>query len=157
MLGRLPRIGLVAAIVLSMALVTSYEASAKKPQPNPAVEIGTAKVGKLGTVLVNSSGHVLYMFAPDKHAKVACDSACQEVWPPVTAPKVGVAKAVGKARQSLIGSDKNPVTGHRIVTYNGWPLYTYITDHAMDQADGQNIDLSGGYWWVLTPNGHVEK
>jgi predicted lipoprotein with Yx(FWY)xxD motif len=157
MFGRLPRIGLVMVLALSATLVACYAALAAKPQPNPAVVISTAKVGKLGTVLVNSSGHVLYMFAPDKHTKVACDSACQEIWPPVTAPKAGVAKAVGSAKQSLVGSYKNPVTGHRIVTYNGWPLYTYITDHAPAQADGENIDLSGGYWWVLTVNGHVEK
>ena len=151
------RIALVLAIASTASLGTSAAALANKPKPNPAVKIGTAKLGKLGTVLVNSSGQVLYMFAPDKHAKVACDSDCQSIWPAVTSPKIGVAKAVGKAKQSLIGSYKNPVSGHRIVTYNGWPLYTYIQDHGPGQVTGQNLDLNGGYWWVLTPNGHVEK
>src|ERR1700761_2351917 len=78
-------------------------------QPNPAVEIGTASIPKLGKVLVNGHGQVLYMFAPDDRSKVACNAACQKIWPPDLAPRDGVAKAIGGARQSLIGSYRNPV------------------------------------------------
>lgn len=141
---------------MGLAGATAPVASAKT-KINTSVKIGAAKVGKLGTVLVDSQGHVLYMFQPDKHAKVACDSDCQSIWPPVVAPKTGVAKAMGKVKQSKLGSYKNPADGKRIVTYNGWPLYTYVSDQGPGQADGQNIDLNGGYWWVLTPNGKPEK
>jgi len=146
----------LAAVLALAAAFGGSAAASSKPKPNASVKIGTAKVGKLGTVLVDKTGHVLYMFAPDKHSKVACDSSCQAIWPPVVAPKTGVAKAVGKAKQSLIGSYRNPVDGKRIVTYNGWPLYTYVSD-APGQAGGQNLDLNGGYWWVMTPSGHYEK
>ncbi len=145
------------SVCAGLAGATAVTAAAAKTKINASVKIGTAKVGKLGTVLVDSQGHVLYMFQPDKHAKVACDSDCQSIWPPVVAPKTGVAKAIGKVKQSKLGSYKNPADGKRIVTYNGWPLYTYVSDQGPGQAGGQNLDLNGGYWWVLTSNGKPEK
>jgi predicted lipoprotein with Yx(FWY)xxD motif len=126
-------------------------------RPNPAVEIGTARIAKLGTVVVNGHGQVLYMFARDDRSKVTCNAACQKIWPPDVAPRNGVAKAIGGARQSLIGSYRNPVDGKRIVTYNGWPLYKYVLDKKPRQDGGQNVGLSGGFWWVLTPAGKVNQ
>ena len=40
-----------------------------------------------------------------------------------------------------------------MVTYNGWPLYTYTGDVEAGQATGQAIDLNGGPWYVLRPSG----
>src|SRR4029078_11623395 len=58
------------------------------------------------------------------------------------------------AKQTLLGSDKNP-SGGRVVTYNRWPLYTYIADSKPGQATGQALDLNGGLWYVLSPYGKV--
>jgi predicted lipoprotein with Yx(FWY)xxD motif len=143
----------VLAITAAALTATAHGASARKP--NPAVEIGAAKIPKLGTVLVNGAGHVLYMFEPDDHAKVVCSATCQKIWPPVVAPRRGVARARYGARQSLIGSDRNPADGRRIVTYDGWPLYTYVLDKRRHQDNGQNIALNGGYWWALSPAGKI--
>ena len=155
-LVRLSASALGAAVVIAAA-VGGVAGAKSAPQPNAAVEIGTAKIQKLGNVLVTGHGHVLYMFAPDDRSKVVCNAACQKIWRPDVAPKDGVAKAIGGARQSLIGSDKNPVDGKRIVTYDGWPLYTYVLDTRPREPDGQNVALSGGFWWVLTPAGKVNQ
>ena len=53
-------------------------------------------------------------------------------------------------------SDRNPAGG-RVVTYNKWPLYTYIGDTAPGQAKGQALNLNGGLWYVLSPSGKVIK
>jgi predicted lipoprotein with Yx(FWY)xxD motif len=145
---------LAATAVAGVAGATS---NANRSKPNPAVEIGTASVTKLGSVLVNGHGQVLYMFAPDGRAKVTCNAACQKIWPPDVAPRSGVAKAIGGARQSLIGSDRNPVDGRRVVTYNGWPLYKYVLDTRPRMSQGQNVALEGGFWWVLTPAGRINQ
>ena len=142
-----------AAAVAAPAVAAASAASA--PGPNAAVEIGTAKIAKLGTVLVTGHGHVLYMFQPDNRSRVACNSACQKIWPADVAPRSGVAKAIDGARQSLIGSDRNPADGRRIVTYDGWPLYTYVLDTQRHQYNGQDVALNGGLWWVLTPSGQA--
>jgi predicted lipoprotein with Yx(FWY)xxD motif len=145
-----------ATLAASAATVTAASASSAQ-KPNPSVLIGTAKIAQLGTVLVNGSGHVLYMFQPDDRSKVVCSAACQKIWPPVVAPASGVAKARYGARQSMIGSDKDPADGKRIVTYDGWPLYTYVLDKQRHQANGQNVALDGGFWWVLNAAGKINR
>ena len=147
----------LAALATAAVTVTAAASAAGAHKPNPVVEIGTAKIPKLGTVLVNGAGHVLYMFQPDDHAKVVCSRSCQKIWPPVVAPRTGVAHARYGAKQSLIGSDRNPIDGKRIVTYDGWPLYTYVLDTGRHQDNGQNIALNGGYWWALSPAGKINR
>lgn len=118
------------------------------------VRITTRKVPKLGTVLVDAKGLTLYMFVPDKRRRVTCVSTCAAVWPPVMLPKGARPLARGKAKQRLLGSDRDPAGG-RVVTYHGWPLYTYVVDRKPGQATGQALDLNGGLWYVLAPSGKV--
>jgi hypothetical protein len=56
----------------------------------------------------------------------------------------------------LLGSDPDP-SGGRVVTYNGWPLYTYRSDVELGSGNGQDIDLNGGYWYVIRPSGEPVK
>ena len=42
-----------------------------------------------------------------------------------------------------------------MVTYAGWPLYTYVTDTTSGQANGQALNLNGGLWYVISPSGKV--
>ncbi len=56
----------------------------------------------------------------------------------------------------LLGSDPDP-EGGQVLTYNGWPLYTYTGDVQPAQATGQAIDLNGGEWYVLRPDGSPLK
>jgi predicted lipoprotein with Yx(FWY)xxD motif len=119
-----------------------------------SVVIATRTLPKLGSVLVNSKGRTLYMFVPDKQKKVTCVSTCAAIWPPVKLAKGAKAVAKGKAKASLLGSDANPAGG-RVVTYNRWPLYTYVSDTAPGKATGQALNLNGGLWYVLAPSGKV--
>ncbi len=120
------------------------------------VKISTRKLPKLGTVLVNAKGLTLYMFVPDKQKKVTCLHTCALVWPPVKLAKGHRAVAAGKAKAALLGSDPDPAGG-RVVTYNKWPLYTYVVDKKPGQATGQALNLNGGLWYVLSPSGKVIK
>jgi predicted lipoprotein with Yx(FWY)xxD motif len=148
--------------VLLLVLVATVGATAVAAANAPAttrstvVKISTRKVPKLGVVLVNAKGRTLYMFVPDKRSRVTCVRTCAKIWPPVKLPKGGKAVASGAVKASLLGSDRNPAGG-RVVTYNGWPLYTYITDTAPGQAKGQALNLNGGFWYVLSPSGKVIK
>jgi predicted lipoprotein with Yx(FWY)xxD motif len=136
------------------ASVTAATGSNQAVARRRTVVISTRRVPKLGTVLVDSKGRTLYMFVPDKRRKVTCVKTCAVVWPPVMLPKGAKPVAKGTAKASLLGSDRDPAGG-RVVTYNRWPLYTYISDRAPGQATGQALDLNGGLWYVLTPRGTV--
>ncbi|HEY1564518.1 MAG TPA: hypothetical protein VGF72_07545 [Gaiellaceae bacterium] len=111
----------------------------------------TRKVGKLGVILVNGAGRTLYMFVPDKQRRVTCKGSCAVIWPPLKVKKGTRPTAGGAAKKALLGLDGN------VVTYNKWPLYTYITDHKPGQATGQAVNNSGGLWYVLSPSGKVIK
>jgi predicted lipoprotein with Yx(FWY)xxD motif len=64
------------------------------------------------------------------------------------------AAAAGSAKQTLLGSDPNP-GGGSVVTYSGWPLYTYVADTTAGVAQGQALNLNGGLWYVMSPSGAV--
>jgi predicted lipoprotein with Yx(FWY)xxD motif len=142
----------IAAALVALALAATALAMGSAA----TVKIGTRKIPKLGTVLVNSKGLTLYMFVPDKQKKVTCVGPCALVWPPVKLKAGQKAVATGSAKQKLIGSDRNP-PGGKVVTYNKWPLYTYVADTKPGQASGQALNLNGGLWYVLSPAGKVIK
>jgi predicted lipoprotein with Yx(FWY)xxD motif len=135
-------------------LAAGGQAVAAQPSATKKVVISTRRIPKLGTILVDSRGRTLYMFVPDKRNRVTCVHACAAVWPPVKLVKGAHAIARGKARSSLLGSDRNP-TGGRVVTYRRWPLYAYVGDTAPGQARGQALNLNGGLWYVLAPSGNI--
>jgi predicted lipoprotein with Yx(FWY)xxD motif len=119
-----------------------------------AVVVSTRLVPELGVVLVDSKRRTLYMFVPDKRKRVTCVRVCAAVWPPVKLAKGAKLVATAGAKVSLLGSDPDP-SGGRVVTYNRWPLYTYVADRAPGQAKGQALDLNGGLWYVVSPSGKV--
>jgi predicted lipoprotein with Yx(FWY)xxD motif len=142
----------MAAVLLAAGASAAEQAKASALQKT--VVISTRKLHKLGVVLVDGRGRTLYMFVPDKRKKVTCLRACAAVWPPARRPKGARLVAKGEAKASLLGSDRDPAGG-RVVTYNGWPLYTYVGDTAAGQAKGQALNLNGGYWYVLAASGKV--
>ena len=146
----------VVASLLSAGAVSASTRTVAKAAAQKTVVISTRKIKKLGTVLVDSKGRTLYMFVPDKRKKVTCVGACATIWPPVKLPKGAKIVARGGVKAKLLKSDPDPAGG-RVVTYNGWPLYTYITDSAPGQATGQALNLNGGLWYVLSPAGKVIK
>ncbi len=112
--------------------------------------VDTATVPGLGTILVNSSGRTLYLFTTDKQGPSTCTGPCLVAWPALVAS--GHPTAGSGVSASLLGTVQN-ANGTTQVTYNRWPLYTFVGDRAPGQARGQGNLTSGGYWWVLNPSG----
>src|SRR5712691_4370189 len=80
---------------------------------------------KLGLILVNSSGHSLYLFAKDRNGTSACSASCAKFWPPLLAH--GKPTAGPGVKASLLGTTRRSNGGLQ-VTYNKHPLYTYSLD-----------------------------
>jgi len=112
--------------------------------------VSAAKVGDLGTILVDSQGLTLYDFHKDKGGESTCYDACAAAWPPLLTE--GNPQAQGPAERSMLGTTKRK-DGTLQVTYNGWPLYTYAGDQAPGEANGNDIDQFGAEWYALQPNG----
>lgn len=134
------------------AAKSSYGASTTSSAGGSSAKISTATIKGLGTVLVNSQGKTLYIFKPDNAKKVTCTGQCAAVWPPVKLTGSAKPTASGGVKASLLSSAPNP-SGGKVATYNGWPLYTYVTDTSAGSARGQALNLNGGLWYVMGPNG----
>ncbi|MBS1675940.1 MAG: hypothetical protein JST08_01000 [Actinobacteria bacterium] len=134
---------------------TTTEAGGGAPSGGGPV-VGARSVPGVGTVLVNNVGKTLYVFAPDNKSEVTCTEACAAVWPPLKTEAGGEAEASGEVKASLLGADPDP-EGGEVVTYAGWPLYTYVADTSPGSATGQGVNLNGGYWYVITPAGKIVK
>ena len=130
-------------------------ATATPPTPaRKAVSISARTLPTVGAVLVNSEGRTLYTFAPDQHSKVTCVSSCTAVWPPLKLASGETAAGSPQLKASLLASDPDP-EGGRVITYAGWPLYTYAADGTAGQDNGQAIEANGGHWYVIAPSGKV--
>jgi predicted lipoprotein with Yx(FWY)xxD motif len=115
---------------------------------------GGAKVAMaklpLGRILVDSKGITLYDFVKDKGTTSVCYGACAALWPPLLTKSKPVAGP--GVRASLLGTTKRK-DGKLEVTYNGHPLYYFVTDRKPGQTTGQGVNQFGGPWWVLSPAG----
>ncbi|HEV3323192.1 MAG TPA: hypothetical protein VG147_13505 [Solirubrobacteraceae bacterium] len=133
---------------------TSKPSAAASAPAAKAVSVSVRTLPNVGAVLVNSGGHTLYTFAPDNHSKVTCVSSCASVWPPLKLASGETAAGSPQLKASLLSSDPDP-EGGSVITYAGWPLYTYEADSAAGQDNGQTIEANGGHWYVIAPSGKV--
>jgi predicted lipoprotein with Yx(FWY)xxD motif len=118
-----------------------------------AAVISVADNPKLGEILVDSKGITLYYFLKDKQGGTSstCSGACASVWPPVTSS--GAPKGEKGAQASKLGTiDRSD--GSTEVTYNGWPLYTYVGDKKPGDTNGNDLEQFGAEWYALTPAGN---
>jgi predicted lipoprotein with Yx(FWY)xxD motif len=115
-----------------------------------AAAVATAKVGDLGTVLVNSDGQTLYLFEADTGSTSTCTGECAGIWPPLTT--TGAATGSMGASSSMLGTTTR-ADGTTQVTYNGHPVYLYTGDTAAGQANGEGINHFGGLWYAVTTAG----
>src|SRR5436305_582966 len=104
----------------------------------------------LGRILVDSRGITLYDFPKDQGTTSSCYGACAALWPPLITKGKPVA-GLG-VRASLLGTTKR-TDGKLEVTYNGHPLYYFVSDRRPGQATGQGLNQFGAPWWVLSPAG----
>jgi predicted lipoprotein with Yx(FWY)xxD motif len=149
----LPLIALVAAGCGGGSNGDNASASTAPPKTTSgqAATVGTANVGSLGTILVDSQGRTLYLFAKDTGTKSACSGACASAWPPLR--DSGKPTAGTGLNASLLGTAPRS-DGDPQVTYNGHPLYTFVMDQKPGDAKGQGVTAFGGSWFTLTSAGN---
>jgi predicted lipoprotein with Yx(FWY)xxD motif len=102
-----------------------------------------------GTMLFDAGKQAIYVFERDADGRTACYGECAKAWPPVYT--IGDPVAGAGVKPGLLGT-LNRRDGTRQVTYAGKPLYFYAHERP-GQVLCHNVNLNGGYWWVLAPSG----
>ncbi|PJJ65665.1 COG4315 family predicted lipoprotein [Compostimonas suwonensis] len=102
----------------------------------------------LGEIVVDGQGMTAYVFDKDTQnaTSSACTGDCAAAWPAIetssdTPTVTGVTGTVG----TITGVD-----GGKQITINGWPIYTFASDSAAGDVNGQAF---GGVWWAISPAG----
>ena len=117
-----------------------------------AMAAGTAiTVGdsEFGDMLFDSNKQAIYIFERDERNKTVCYGECAAAWPPVFTK--GEPRGGEGVKASLLGTIKRR-DGRTQVTYDGKPLYFYAHEEP-GQVLCHNVDLNGGLWWVVGPDG----
>lgn len=121
--------------------------AAAAPAAGSGALVNLGQSSSLGSFLVDSKGLTLYLYTKDSPNTSVCYGGCASYWPPLLTSDAPVAGTGVTA--SLLGTTKR-TDGSLQVTYNGWPLYYYISDKAAGDVTGENVQ---GVWFVVTPEG----
>jgi predicted lipoprotein with Yx(FWY)xxD motif len=160
-LGRIGAV-VVGCVAMASAIMASTTAGAQTAPattaPPTTVKASSLSIvvheSKLGRVLADSSGLTLYMFNPDRPNVSNCEGACLTAWPPFMLPKGKTLSDIeipATLRRSKLGVAMRE-NGTAQVTYDGWPLYTWVRDAKIGDVTGQAV---GGVWWVFTEDGRI--
>src|SRR6516164_1812248 len=110
--------------------------------PSPGTTVMIVERSRLGWVLAEASGFVVYTYGGDtKGGKPTCTGACAAIWPAVTGiPMVGPAASLPFNLGTVAMAN-----GAKQITYNGYPLYTLKGAGALS-TKGDGIE---GKWHVI--------
>ena len=130
---------------------SAYGGSAKPAAANTAGGAAVAmRTTQLGPTLVDSQGRTLYLFEKDQTRASTCNGACASVWPPLTTN--GKPHAQAGISAAKLGTTKRN-DGKLEVTYDGHPLYYYVSDTEPGQLSGEGLDQFGATWDAVAPSG----
>ncbi len=118
-------------------------------EPKPAGTVITLRDSEFGSMLFDSKQQAIYIFERDRKNETVCYGECAEAWPPVLSK--GEPKAAKGVDASLLGTVERR-DGSLQVTYAGQPLYFYAHEQR-GEVKCHNVDLNGGFWWVVGPDG----
>jgi predicted lipoprotein with Yx(FWY)xxD motif len=104
---------------------------------------------EFGSMLFDSKKQAIYVFEKDREGETVCYEECAEAWPPVFTE--GEPKAGDGVKASLLGTVKRR-DGKLQTTYAGKPLYFYAHE-GPGEVRCHNVNLNGGLWWVVGPDG----
>lgn len=122
--------------------------SAAKPAGKVSNKLISKSVPRMGKVVTDAKGWVLYRFDKDKASpsKSTCVGDCAKLWPPLLADDTLELNGLSASKVDTV----ERADGGLQVTIGGWPVYRYIGDKKPGDWKGQNV---GGTWFVVDKNG----
>ena len=133
-------------LVVILALAMTMLISINVAHAQTAATVAVSQDAELGSILTDSSGNTLYLFTNDERNVSNCTEGCAGAWPPLITVGDPVAdEGVNADKLDVYTRDD----GSDQVTYNGWPLYYYVSDTNPGDTKGQAVPN----WWVVSTFG----
>jgi predicted lipoprotein with Yx(FWY)xxD motif len=104
---------------------------------------------EFGEMIYDADDQAIYVFERDRSEESTCYGECATAWPPVITSGDPIAES--GADSSLLGTTERR-DGSLQVTYAGRPLY-YYAHEGPGEVRCHNVDLNGGFWWVVGADG----
>lgn len=118
------------------------------PTPTPIPEANAVRLridGTFGNMLTDSDGMSLYFFSLDAKENSNCTDGCLNTWPVFYESDLTF-------DEGLEADDFGSITrsdGNMQTTYKGWPLYSYASDSAEGDVNGDGVNA---VWFVAKPD-----
>ena len=145
------------SVGLGMAVAAAAAAFAvgasAAPSGTPQLSV---RASDYGNVLFGPGRRVVYLFAPDHGSKSTCYGTCARFWHPLLTN--GAPTAGPGVNANLLGTTTRK-DGSVQVTYNGHPLYfDNMTgeSNASGEIGCQHLNVNGGIWLIVKPNGQAD-
>lgn len=155
LLGILAAFGAASSMTSAHALTTTLKTSASingSPKRSSSVVVSVGKVpshqavGVNETVLTTIKGFTLYVHEWKGTSGFTCDGSCARTWKPLVYHGTGTPTSTTRLPGKLsVGTD---APGHKVVFYQGYPLYTYVGDKKPGDFNAYEADNSP--WQLAT-------
>ena len=144
--GRLGQLAIAAlaagALGASVVMVAASAAS---------TTIESVNVPQFAGALANHSSRSLYILTSEKGAKLKCTGSCLSSWLPLEVSAATKTIHLGMGVTGKIGFVARSKS-EKQVTFNSYPLYTFVGDSAARQSHGQGIKDGSGTWTLVHAN-----
>ena len=108
----------------------------------------SSKVTNYGAVLANRTNHTLYLLSTEVGGKVHCIKTCLTTWIPVLVRSTTKTITLGANVKGKIGFVARSSTTKQ-VTFNSYPVYTFVGDGGPSKSLGEAVVADGGTWLML--------
>lgn len=131
----------LAATALGVTTVTALASAAA-----PSVE--SANVPHFAGALVNQSSHSLYVLSSERGGALRCTGSCLSSWLPLEVSTSTTTVSLGAGVKGKVGFVARGKSKKQ-VTFNTYPLYTFVGDSGARQSHGEGIKALGGTWTLV--------
>jgi predicted lipoprotein with Yx(FWY)xxD motif len=131
----------------SLVGAASSSSAAPVSALGPAL-LKASNVPGFGEIVTNAHGLSLYGLSNEFGGKLACTGECLKFWPPVLVSKSTTKVSLGAGVAGQIGFVARSATTKQ-VTFDGYPLYTFVKDSGAGQTHGEGVAAFGGTWGLL--------
>ncbi|MCU1362735.1 MAG: hypothetical protein JWM55_563 [Acidimicrobiaceae bacterium] len=113
-----------------------------------SLSLGASSVPHFAGALVNQSSRSLYVLSDEKGGALKCTGSCLSSWIPVEVSTSVTKVSLGAGVRGKIGFVARGKSKKQ-VTFNSYPLYSFVGDSGVRQSHGEGVKAFGGTWTLV--------